>query len=403
MVTIQPGALERFELPYVSELAQLPHPNARGQLIDQPGTSVVRPGGAYHLTTTAPVTAYQFNPVTFQSGSNYSYSNDASLLLPTSVLGTQYTVLTWPGLTFQIGAAPAWESGGTITVVGTGTGPVQVSVTLAGAVVAGTGVTAAAPGAVQTYSLSPGDVLQLIGRGQGSDLTGSSVHASGPVAVYAGHGCAQVPADRAAGNHLEEQLFPDSAWGKRYAVSAFIDRPMIPSVVRIIARDDATRLTFDPPAVHPSGNTLGAHQVLQFETTSHFVVTSDKPVLVAQFMYGGGLQGGDGDPAMVYEVPTEQYRTQYTFLAPDTFSHSYINVVSASSRPPMLDQAPITAPAQPIGSSGLSAWTLEIQPGVHQITSVSSEEAFGIKVYGTAPFTGYAYPGGLDLQIIAPG
>lgn len=45
-------------------------------------------------------------------------------------------------------------------------------------------------------------------------------------------------------------------------------------------------------------------------------------ILVAQFMYGGGADTDEGDPAMVYEVPVEQYRREYTFLAPATYAHT---------------------------------------------------------------------------------
>src|SRR5690606_34104797 len=45
--------------------------------------------GAYRLRSTVPVTVYQFSPLQYQKGSAYSYSNDASLLLPTNVWRTR--------------------------------------------------------------------------------------------------------------------------------------------------------------------------------------------------------------------------------------------------------------------------------------------------------------------------
>ena len=197
-------------------------------------------------------------------------------------------------------------------------------------------------------------------------------------------------------------MFPNSTWGKHYAVSAFIDRPGLASVVRIMAQDANTHLQFDPPTVQAAGPPLGAGQFLEFSTTENFVVSADQPILVAQFMYGEGTDSSAGDPAMVYEVPVEQYREDYTFLAPDTFTYSFVNIVSESGAPPMLDGATVTATPVAIGNSGLSVWATAITPGVHQVTTASTENFCGIKVYGTAQFTAYAYPGGLDLQVIVP-
>src|SRR5438067_1399356 len=45
---------------------------------------------AFRIQATAPLVAYQFNPMA------QTFSNDASLLLPTNGLGTIHRVLGWP-------------------------------------------------------------------------------------------------------------------------------------------------------------------------------------------------------------------------------------------------------------------------------------------------------------------
>jgi len=54
--------------------------------------------GAYHLVTDQPVTVYQYNPLEYKIGSQYSYTADASLLLPVNTWTENYTVAarnTW--------------------------------------------------------------------------------------------------------------------------------------------------------------------------------------------------------------------------------------------------------------------------------------------------------------------
>jgi hypothetical protein len=172
-----------------------------------------------------------------------------------------------------------------------------------------------------------------------------------------------------------------------------------------MALEGNTQLTFDPPTAVPMGTstTLAGRQFIEFQTTSDFVVTGSQPILVVQFMLGEGQDTDEGDPAMVYEVPIEQYRTQYTFLTPVSFTHSFVNIVGPTGVPPTLDGTVVSAMPRTIGSSGLAVWAVEVMPGVHTLGVSGSSMPYGVKVYGTALFTGYAYPGGLDLTVITPG
>ena len=54
-----------------------------------------------------------------------------------------------------------------------------------------------------------------------------------------------------------------------------------------------------------------------------------------------------------------------------------------------------------VGTTHMVVW-LQIPPGRWHIESMSPSIRLGIKVYGVAPYTSYAYPGGLDLERIAP-
>ena len=79
-----------------------------------------------------------------------------------------------------------------------------------------------------------GDVAVIVGDRAG-DLSGSLIEASGPVAVFVGHDCTQMPIGRQACDHLEEQLFPLEVLGREYVVSRLRDRAAVVHVTRIVA------------------------------------------------------------------------------------------------------------------------------------------------------------------------
>jgi len=45
----------------------------------------------------------------------------------------------------------------------------------------------------------------------------------------------------------------------------------------------------------------------------------------------------------------------------------------------------------------MDIYRIRVEPGVHEL---NSNQAFGVNVYGYAADVSYAYPGGLNLEII---
>jgi hypothetical protein len=274
-----------------------------------------------------------------------------------------------------------------------------------------------------TFMLTRGEVLQLIGTTNNEDLTGTTVRASGPIAVFVGHDCTNVPRDRPACDHLEEQLMPVATWGRRYAVTFLRARAAEPeesSVVRIVSQSDGNTLSFEGIDAPPTCQAmLNRGMFCEFTTNQNFVVTGARPVLVMQYMTGLGSRPGCGvvpgvpppdrddcvgDPAMVIEVPTEQFRARYDLLIPSTYRLNFVNLTSPMGATVTLDGMPLdpmrTRGPFPVGG-GLEVRVLQIDAGVHRLAS-SDGRAFGAKVYGVSSFTSYMYAGGLDLQVINP-
>ncbi|MBI5515545.1 MAG: IgGFc-binding protein [Deltaproteobacteria bacterium] len=433
--TVAPGAVERVELPWIDILkgsSPACHPLPLGlecQARSAYGQPAMR-AGAYRITSDVPLAAYQFNPLEYRtgmgSGLTFSFSADASLLLPQNVLGDprnqEYLVLARP----NFGGNPLRPPyGGFVAIVGGGPegAPLDVVVETTAAVGDPSNRLRALPPGRHSFPLARGAVLQLVGTGEGGDLTGTSVRANGPIAVFSGNDCVNVPVDRPACDHLEEQLMPLATWGRRYAVTFLRERaadPEEPSVVRILSQADGNRLTFDGIAAPTScGGTLDRGRFCEFTTNQNFIVSGERPILVGQFMVGlgslpqcrvmPGVPPADndecvGDPAMVLEAPTEQYRSRYELLIPSTYRVNYVNLVSPRGADFTLDGEALNPENVrgpfPVGAS-LEVRVLRVDAGAHTLATRGAEP-FGAKVYGVAAFTSYMYSGGLNLQAINP-
>jgi IgGFc binding protein len=389
--------------------------------------------GSVRIRTTSPVTAYQFNPMGFlsvegcESERCYSYSNDASLLLPTAALGRQYVVVTRPTVRVRQRGETRWRHApGFVTIVGTSDTPTDVVVRLHARTLSGNGITAGTPGAELRQRLGAGDVLQLVSEHSAScadpvpdtvrgdvfcrpvpdeDLTGTVVTASAPVSVFAGHDCALVPFDRYACDHLEEQMLPVEALGRRYVVARTPPLHDEPDVVRVVATRPGTRVSFEPASAHADVTLGAAGDFVEFEQRESLTVTGSEPIVVAQFLVGGDYDPsrptvGRGDPDMVLAVPIDQTRARYDFVAEPGFATATAIATVPQGETLHLDGVPVTrAPAHRV--AGFDVYYLPIEEGPHTVESLRGAH-FGLVVSGLAPATSYTYPAGLDLAPISP-
>ncbi len=404
---------------------------------------------AVRIATTQPVTVYQFNPYDYLldvSGIDYySYTNDASLLLPVYALGHHYTALSRATVLYDTVNPPISRkhSPGFVTIVAT-QDDTTVTIESTAHVAGGDGVEPFAPGDQRAFRLNRRDVLQLVSAqdltaaecptGEGAetftdqryvycnpgsewDLTGTRIVADKAVAVFSGHNCAFVPFSKWACDHLEEALFPQETWGKHFVVG-FTQQVESGSaetnLVRVVAAEDDTHVTFTPASIS-APRTLAAGEWMEVMPSpqQHFILESTKPVQVAKFMVGQNQwttqQDALGDPAMGLVVPSEQFRSEYRFTAPPSFTRSMVNVVVPWPLSPgdtlTLDGATLDPSVfSPLGATGYALAQLPLDNGVplgsHHIVSSRPSLRFGIEVYGFANYTSYLYPGGLDLYVI---
>jgi hypothetical protein len=440
--SVAPNSLQTIKLPWVDALKN------NYTTVAQIGglESKLVAGGAYHVKATRPVTVYQFNPLEFQipdpggcpkpGGGNdcNSYTNDASLLLPLNALGDEYFVASMTPLISAQGTILSKtyvQIPGFFAVTATDNNT-DVIVTSAGHVRAGDGVQAMAPGGAQTFKLQKGDVLQLLsgkvpdGQVQGCvsgglstefcsapkayDLTGTLVASTKPVMVLGGSDCVRVPYNKAACDHLEESMFPVNTLGTQVLVTApqavksasSGDGKPDPYMLRVLSAVDNNQIELDPP-IAPGGTLQrGAYADIPL-TDKDVMVKATGPVLVAQYMLSAdqvdpgnsGTAQSQGDPAFSLGIPSAQYRTEYTFLAPESYTQNFVNIVGPTGSVVTLDGQEITLDGPQIGSTGFTVLRKKIAGGSHAATS---KQPFGIVVYGYGRYTSYMYPGGLNLN-----
>ncbi len=373
---------------------------------------------AYRVTTTIPTIVYQFNPY-----ENVDvFSNDASLLLPTHVLGEWHYVMT---------RMQGFEGiRGYMSVIGVRP-QTDVTITVSAKTLAGEGIPALSPGETITRTLEPFDVLNIETDGLGADLTGSIVVSTKHVAVFGGSEGANVPntnrcvqgvceqdgetpCETAAecsdfitccADHIEQQLFPVSSWGQHYACGRTQPRGDEPEVWRILAAADNTVVQTTPPQANIP--VLNAGEYFEFEAMGDFELEASNPVLVGQFMASEhaptpGPQQGDaktGDPAFMLVPPTEQLRSDYVVLTPGNYAEDYINVMAPMGAEILLDGLPIPLDSfTPIGKGDWSIARVPVEDGVHTIAATDESTLFSTLVYGFDQYVSYGYPGGMNFE-----
>ncbi len=431
-VSVAAGGLEKIYLPWVNTLKG-PDADNCGSATPLP-SSVKATASAYHLVSSLPVTVFQFNALEYKgaggpagkswaacpgnttcgiTGSKagcFSFSNDASILLPSTAMTGNYRVATQHGL----GSSGDSSSTGPYFAVTATQDGTNVDVQLPGSqtIKAGTGITGTS-GKI-SFTLNAGDVAEVVTPGgDTNDLSGALVHGDKPVQVLVGTPCSvggpNIPLTTDC-DHLEESVFPAETLGKHY----FVAPPTSPGgavkghEVRFYGNADGTHLTYMPSKPSGCPDTLNAGQMVSCGSgailKTAFEVTGDHEFEVGSFMLSGYYQSGsagNGGPSQGFAVAVEQYRFKYIFLAPDDYTENWVDIVAPDGTQVQLDGALVGAQATPI-SSGFSIIRQKLGGGQNGAHSLQADKPVGIQVVGFGSATSYQYPGGLDLTQIAP-
>lgn len=383
---------------------------------------------AYRIDSNYPIVVYQFNPII------QDFSNDASLLLPESGLDTHYRVLGWPTANpiEPFGDIDGIPDHSFVTIVGTQPNT-TVRVTLGGPIIGdnyGLGLGPAAAGDVIEWTLGPFDVLNLESDQIPGDLTGTVVESSAPVVVFSGgeRGIAPmdtgsipappggIPMSWCCTEHLEEQVYPTTAWGRDFVMTRSPQRGVSwaePDIYRVMADRATTTIVTNLPGADASF-TLGPGEWREFYSNRSFIMRADEPVsieqiLVSQEWVGDWRAGNGGDPSMILYPPFQQYRDNYVFLTPSTFSANYVVISMPIGTRVLLDGGDLEGDefmrlcnyelVGEIDGTMYQAVTCPVDDGAH---TLDADVPVGAMVYGYYNVGSYGYAAGSDLERINP-
>lgn len=352
--SVTPGAITTVEVPPGAE-------STTNGLVDNLGV---------HVTALQPVTVYGLNEI--------PETTDAYLGLPAPLLGTNHLVLGFTG-----GAAPS-----EFQVVSKQDGT-QVTITPT-ASAAGHAI-----GIPFTITLNKLQTYQLQATDDTTDLSGTLITSTAPIALFAGAVCTNIPnANYGYCDHVVEQIPATTTWGMNFLTVPLATRTG-GDTFRVMALKAGTKVTIDGTVVA----TLGAAQIFQkvLSHANHTIVTSN-PALVAQYSNSTNYDGVTSDPFEMLISPTEQFQKSYTVTTPSSDPTAYTNYINVAARTSDVASCKVDGNAittfSAIGSSVYSGAEIPVSIGTHNL---SCPNGFGVYVYGFAAFDSYGYPGGLGL------
>lgn len=365
-------------------------------------------GDAFHVTTTAPVVAYDIFPY----GGASSFVSSATLLVPTPTWGQNFVAAD----AFEANPSLEFVNGNPFIQIVASQDATTVTILPKVAINGGPGVGAAAAGVPVDYVLNKGQYLQVLQPGR---LIGSPIASDKPVSVWGGTACMNVPVGSVACDSGHQQLLPVNAMGSEYVAVLHRDRNAgfaETGFYTMVGAVDGTTLFYDPSPPPGAPIALNNGDVFLIQSTYPFQVQSqdaDHPFYLAAHMTGASHAGGEqGDPEYVNIIPSKQYLDEYLFLTDPTYLNTHLvftrgKASDGTYKDVSLDCAGALTGWQAVGSGTYEYLQLDlVRDGVGQggcnngVHVASSEGPFGLTVWGWSPYASYAYPAGMSVKPI---
>lgn len=287
---------------------------------------------------------------------------------------------------------------------------------------------------LDTVTLNYGEWYQVLAQSPNEDLSGSLVksvpNSNGkcyPFAMFSGdtrtlnsHPCG------GGGDFAICQNFPASAWGKKF-LTAPTSRDASAGVTqanlfRISLKDANQKIWINDTLVYPTGTppatavnfTVSGTIVpgtnvpayISFESQADNCITSDRPMMICQFL--SGACSGNGDPDMVFISPVEQGINKVNFFrnTTQTITANVLTLIgSAKDTPTIYDGGNVTTWSliRPHGCSPTKKVYIKHWPTAAQKqVNVEGDSAFTAITYGLGSVESYMYNAGTNILSYFP-
>ena len=388
---------------------------------------------AHRVISDLPIGAYQFSPYCC----NFSFSNDASLLLPTSTLGKNYRFIGVPTLKGNPFIGDFNYPTNAVIVATRDQTQVRFTLPESDSIQAETQGRVTTERGAYVVTLNQQETLLLRGGARESfgfemipqpDLTGTFIESTEPIAVFSGHECSFYPFNLGACDHLEEQLFPIETWGTEFLLVPPKERgnnsPTERIYWKILAQGDNATLQLSVPfsdleagapgaegvpdcaqLLNADGQsiTLDARGFCEFSTRKAFALSSNQGITVMGIIsgqesvgLGSGFGSHWGDPSIFLVPPARQARRDYAFLTPATYYSDFVTITFAEGTTLTLDGEVLDlSSALPIQGAPQKYIHVELDDGGHTLFGTAP---FSIMVTAYDDFVSYAFTGGLNLS-----
>ncbi|MFA6571543.1 MAG: IgGFc-binding protein, partial [Bacteroidota bacterium] len=369
---------------------------------------------SFHVTSQKEVTVY--------AHSQAKTTSDAFIVLPTDILGMDYFVMSYN----SDGSTDNFDPFGGLATSST---PSQFAIVAnqdsTAVTIYPTDETEFNGYSIQNILLNRGDVYLVQASIQMSalntDLTGTKIHSTKPISVFAGHQRATVPltsSNSPSRDCLIEQMPPIKTWGKNAFLIPYFQPDNITSIgtdiYRILSGYDGTEVKINNVPI----GTLNEGEFYEGKLLNPANVVSNKPILVGQFKKTSGYSSATniGDPFLMIIPPEEQFMTSYRVINTQAYEYfqnypqaiykkvyteQYITVVCPQNGVStiLIDGYPVDyTQFKKIPNSNFSYEHFRVSDGVHTLSS--NAVRFGIYVYGYGEANSYGYVGGMSLRPI---
>ncbi|XP_075430532.1 uncharacterized protein LOC142468184 isoform X1 [Ascaphus truei] len=311
-------------------------------------------------------------------------SADAMACLPQEDLGTEYYIFTsGAGKANQFAVANGME------------GVAWVNITVSGSI----SFNGFKYGNKETFSI-PLEYQQVVQFQSQTDLTGTRIISTTPVAVFSGNKC--FTGINAACDTIVAQLYPVQNWGRFFAVFPLLNH--FRDHIHIMAARPNT-LVYIEGSRETNQFILGEGSHIRLTMMESYLVNSTKPVMISYLFQDCQTGPVDFyDPFLTTIPPITLTRKYYKFVTQELY-YNYLLIVSQSPSPSefYLDHQPLDLYNVSIkvlnGSSGWEVF-LGKTGGQHEIYHESS--AFTISVYGIENYVSYGYSLGQQTKYPDP-